>query len=119
MLKRVYKHTFLLARASGQKSVALDAATEYWRLLFTSPSLKWSTPSSPWLDWWFEFLEEKWKKSVNKDMWDQTLSFAEKTLADEDMSFWSEDSAWPGVIDDFVAFVGEKRGGNGESMDTS
>ncbi|KAF2225793.1 Cullin binding-domain-containing protein [Elsinoe ampelina] len=116
-LKKVYKHTFTIAKAQGSKSIPLDSAIEFWRLLFSPPSLSWSTPNSPWLDWWIEFLEAKWKKSVNKDMWDQTLSFAFKTLEDESMSWWSEDSAWPGVIDEFVAWVKEKRGG--EEMDTS
>ncbi|KAI5205246.1 hypothetical protein AUEXF2481DRAFT_9266 [Aureobasidium subglaciale EXF-2481] len=111
--KSIYKHTFILARQPGQKAVALEAATEYWNLLFTSPSLDWSSPSTPWLDWWKEFLETKYKKSVNKDMWDQTLVFAEKTLDDEALSFWSEDSAWPGVIDEFVEYVKtEKRAGD-------
>jgi DCN1-like protein 1/2 len=118
--KSIYKHTFLLARQSGQKAVALEAATEYWRLLLTSPSLEWSTSSTPWLEWWIEFLQEKYKKSVNKDMWDQTLVFAEKTLADENLSFWSEDSAWPGVIDEFVEYVKtDKRAGQsvGDAME--
>ncbi|PSK43099.1 hypothetical protein B9Z65_7053 [Elsinoe australis] len=118
ILKKVYKHTFLIAKAQGSKSIPLEAAIEYWRLLFSSPSLDWSTPNNPWLEWWIEFLQEKWKKSVNKDMWDQTLSFADKTLKDDSLSWWSEDSAWPGVIDEFVAWVKEKRGG-GEEMDTS
>jgi len=110
LLKNVYKHTFIVARPQGQKAVALDQAIEYWRLLFSKPSLAWSTSSTPWLDYWNSFLLEKWKKSVNKDMWDQLLLFAEKTLEDESLSWWSEDSAWPGVIDDFVAYVNDKRG---------
>lgn len=112
--KSIYKHTFIIARAPGQKSVALEAAIEYWRLLLSAPSVSWSTSSTPWLEWWIEFCEERWKKSVNKDMWDQTLTFVDKTLADESMSWWSEDSAWPGVIDEFVEYVQkEKRGGQG------
>lgn len=118
--KQIYKHTFTLGRVQGQKAVALDAATEYWRVLFTSPSLEWTSSKTPWLDWWIEFVTTKYKKSVNKDMWDQTLVFAEKTLADEELSFWSEDSAWPGVIDEFVEFVkNDKRGGQaaGDAME--
>lgn len=38
-----------------------------------------------------------------------------KSLEDETMSWWSEDGAWPGVLDDFVTFVNEKR--EGTSMD--
>lgn len=118
LLKKIYRHTFTLARAPGQKAVALEAATEYWRVLLSPPSLAWSSPSTPWLEWWLEFLTDKYKKSVNKDLWDQTLVFALKTLEDETMGFWSEDSAWPGVIDEFVEYVREKRGG-GEIMDIS
>ncbi len=65
--------------------------------------------STPWLDWWLEFLETKWKKGVNRDMWDQLLVFAMKTIEMDDLSFWSEDGAWPGAIDEFVMFVKEKR----------
>ena len=107
--KRTYKHTFLIARAPGQKSVQLDTAIEYWRLLFTGPGLAWHSPATPWLEWWVEYLEARWKKSVNKDMWDQTGIFVAKSLADESMGWWSEDGAWPGVLDEFVAFVREKR----------
>jgi DCN1-like protein 1/2 len=115
--KKLYKHTFLLARAPGQKGVLLDNAIEYWRLLFSPPAIEWKTAKSPFLDWWIEFLESQWKKSVNKDMWDQTLVFAEKTLEDESLSFWDENSAWPSVIDDFVEWVREKRGDSGAPAD--
>ena len=109
--KSIYKHSFILARPEGQKAVPLDTATVFWRLLFSAPSLQWEAENTPWLDWWIEFLESRWKKSVNKDMWDQTLSFAEKTLADGSLSWWSEDAAWPGVIDEFVEYAQkEKRG---------
>lgn len=43
-------------------------------------------------------------------MWDQTGVFAMKSLEDESMSWWSEDGAWPGVLDEFVFYVREKRG---------
>ena len=113
LFRKVYKHTFLLARQQGQKALPLDMAFEYWSLLFTSPGIQWSTSSTPWFEWYKEYLEAKWKKSVNKDMWDQTLVFALKSLEDESMSWWSEDGAWPGVIDDFVGFVREKRAADG------
>lgn len=111
---RVYKYTFLLAKTGQQKSVPLEQATECWTVLFSSPysPVKWTSPNTPWLDWWKEFLEVSWKKSVNKDMWNETLKFAQLTLEDEAISFWNEESSWPSVIDDFVEWVkNEKRGG--------
>ncbi|KAI4132228.1 MAG: hypothetical protein LQ347_002647, partial [Umbilicaria vellea] len=99
--KRTYKHTFLIARSPGQKSVALDTAIEYWRLLFCAPGLAWHSPTTPWMEWWTEFLEARWNKSVNRDMWDQTGVFVGRCLADESMGWWSEDGAWPGVLDEF------------------
>ena len=87
----------------------LDQATEYWKLILSAPSVSWSTSTTPWLEWWIEYLEAKWKKAVSKDMWDQTGSFVMKSLDDESMSWWSEEGSWPGVIDEFVAFVREKR----------
>lgn len=116
--KKIYKHSFLLARPEGQKAVPLEVATVFWRLLFTPPSLLWATDKTPWLEWYIEFLESRWKKSVNKDMWEQTLAFADKTIEDESMSWWSEDSAWPGVIDEFVEYVKEEKRGS-EAMDTA
>ncbi|KAL9086485.1 MAG: hypothetical protein Q9165_007101 [Trypethelium subeluteriae] len=113
----IYKHTFTIARAStSQKVVPLDAALINWRTLFSSPSIDWRTPSTPWLDYWCEFLEARWKKSVNRDMWEQTYQFFEQTVQDESMDWYSEEGAWPSVIDEFVAFVREeKRGGEGHA----
>lgn len=112
VFKRVYKSTFLLARTGGQKSLALDTAIEYWRLLLQTPSMNWGTPSTPWLEWWITFLEERWRKSVSKDMWDQTGIFVLRSLEDESMGWWSEDGAWPGVLDEYVGYVRERRKGN-------
>ena len=33
-----------------------------------------------------------------------TLEFAARTMADETLAFWDENGAWPGVIDEFVAW---------------
>jgi DCN1-like protein 1/2 len=80
--------------------------------------MPWVTKSTNWLALWVEFLHANWKKSVNKDMWNMTLEFFTKTLQDEDLSFWSEDGAWPGVIDDFVGYVKEKRASGADKMET-
>ena len=113
--KRVYKQTFVIARLPGQKIVPLEMALEYWRLLFTPPSLSWNTASTPWLMLWLDYLEVEWKKSISKDMWDQTVVFAMKSLEDESMSWWSVDGAWPGVLDEFVFYVRDKREKKGDA----
>lgn len=117
LFTRVYKYTFAVAKAPGQKAVPLDMALAYWELLFSSPlsAVKWTSPNTPWLSWWAEFLTSSWKKSVNKDMWNETLKFAQLTLTDEAMSFWNEASSWPSVVDEFVEWVkNEKRDGSKE-----
>lgn len=113
LFRQTYKHTFRLALAPGQRSLPLDTALEYWRLLLSPPALKWNTKTTPWLDYWIEYLTTKGKKGVSKDMWEQTAVFAGKSLEDETMGWWSEDGAWPGCLDEFVGFVREKRGDGG------
>lgn len=106
----MYRYTFQLARTPGQKAVALEAAVEYWRLLFLPPQgATWNTPTTPWLDWWIEYLGEHWKKSVNRDMWNMTYEFYKRTREDESLSWWDEQGAWPGVLDEFVRYVKQRR----------
>ncbi|KAL2133038.1 hypothetical protein VTI74DRAFT_3010 [Chaetomium olivicolor] len=50
----------------------------------------------------------KWMRSVSRDLWNQMLPFATKSLQDETLGFWSEEQAWPGVIDEFVVWCKEK-----------
>lgn len=117
--KRLYTYSFSLAKPSDQKSVQLDTALEFWTLLFSPPSpVVWRTNKTPWLDMWQEFVQEKFKKSVPKDTWVQLLKFAQESLRDESLSWWvEEESAYPAVIDEFIGWVKEKRGGDGEEME--
>jgi len=118
LFKRVYRHTFICSREKGQKALDKDTALIYWGMLFTAPGTPWATGSTNWIDLWAEYLNAKWSKSINKDMWNQTFEFFLKTMQDETLGFWSEDGAWPGVIDDFVAYAKEKRGDLPEVMET-
>ncbi|KAK3065826.1 Scaffold-type E3 ligase [Teratosphaeriaceae sp. CCFEE 6253] len=116
--KGVYNHTFTLALAPGAKTLPLEMAIEFWRMLFTPPAYDWRTSRTPWLEYWLEFLQAKKTKAVNKDLWKQTLDFAEATMRDDSLGFWTEESSWPSVIDEFVEWVKtEKRPGGGEAMD--
>ncbi|KAF1921579.1 Cullin binding-domain-containing protein [Ampelomyces quisqualis] len=114
LFERIYKYAFTIAKTANSRQAALEQAIEFWKLLFGSPlsPIKWKSANTPWLDWWEEFLTTSFKKSINKDMWNETLKFAKLTLADDAMTFWTEESSWPSVIDDFVEWVKtEKRGG--------
>ncbi|RMZ01848.1 hypothetical protein D0862_06222 [Hortaea werneckii] len=123
LFKNVYNAAFPLVLPPGSKTLPLEFATEFWTMLFTPPGLEWkSAQGTPWLDWWLEFQQQIKTKAVNRDLWKQTLNFARETLKDDSLSFWSEESSWPSVIDEFVEWVKtEKRpgenGGNGEAME--
>jgi DCN1-like protein 1/2 len=121
LFERVYKYSFTIAKAANSRQATLDQAIAFWDVFFGSPlsAIQWKSSSTPWLTWWKEFMETSFKKSVNKDMWNETLKFAKLTLEDETMSFWTEESSWPSVIDEFVDWVkNEKRGGEkAEVMD--
>lgn len=119
LFRRVYRYAFPLCRLQGQRNLQFEIAAEQWRLFLTSENggIEWNTPTTPWLDWWIEFLEERGKRPVNKDLWEQVEVFMRKTDEDEAFSWWSADGAWPGAIDDFVVWVQVRRGKGGEQMD--
>ncbi|KAK4632097.1 Defective in cullin neddylation protein 1 [Fulvia fulva] len=118
LLKNVYNHAFQLGLQDRQKALPVEMAQEFWKILFTAPAYQWRTNSSPWLDWWFEFYTEKVNKAVNKDLWKQTLSFAKETMRDESLSFWTDESSWPSVIDEFVEWVKTQKK-TGDAMEIS
>lgn len=105
LFKNVYNHTFNLALAPGAKTLPLDEALVFWGMLLTDPGWRWKTARTPWLDWWLEFQQEKKTKAVNRDLWKQTFNFAEASVKDDTLGFWSEESSWPSVIDEFVQWV--------------
>jgi DCN1-like protein 1/2 len=98
----VYRHTFVAGKEPTQKALSLETALVYWELLFSPPGRPWKSASHDWLALWTRFLQDKWTRSVNKDMWNQTLEFANRTIKADGVDFWSEDAAWPSVIDEFV-----------------
>jgi len=118
LFKRVYRYAFVCSKEKGQKAIPLENAIVYWDILFNKPGKPLVTASTNWTELWIEFLKGNWKKTVNKDMWNQTFEFFQKVLQDETLGFWSEDGAWPGVIDEFVAYAKKKRGDIPEVMET-
>jgi DCN1-like protein 1/2 len=110
VFKNVYNHTFTLGVQGNQKSLQPEVATTFWGMLFSENGLEWRTANANWLEWWVDYQTNKWGKAVNKDLWKQTLTFAEETMKDETLGFWSEESSWPSVIDEFVDWVKKEKG---------
>jgi DCN1-like protein 1/2 len=123
VFKRVYRHAFVLAKESpDQRAVPLDNAMVYWQCFFGEDQAQgkpWVTRGGPlagdagttdWFTLWSDYLKTNWTRTVSKDMWNQTLVFALKTLADPTLGFWTPDGAWPSVIDNFVEWVRKKQG---------
>ncbi|KAK3358494.1 Cullin binding-domain-containing protein [Lasiosphaeria ovina] len=114
--KQVYQRVFFVGKEPQVKAMDTPVAFVFWETLLGPELHPWKTPNIDWLRLWKTFIDEVWrieedkyKRGVNKDMWNQTLEFANKTMTDETLSFWSENQAWPGIIDDFVAWC--QRGG--------
>ncbi|KAF4119796.1 DCN1-like protein 1/2 [Geosmithia morbida] len=108
LFKKVYRHAFVAGRERDQKALSLENALVYWGMLFTEPGWRWESQNHNWLDYWKDYLSEKWTRTVSRDMWNMVLEFAFKSVEDETLSFWSEDGAWPSVIDDFVDWCKKK-----------
>jgi DCN1-like protein 1/2 len=128
--KQIYRSAFKLAKPESQRSVPLDSALEFWRMFFSSSSggVEWSTKSTPWVDLWLEYYENQGKRPVNKDLWNMVGELVVKTQepGGETLQWWNEDGAWPMAVDEFVAWVKEKRKngeltsvGGDDEMDTS
>lgn len=119
VFKAVYKHTFVAGKDSDQRSLDRDNALVYWTSLFTAPGRPWvgKQTGRDFAALWAQFVQEKWSKSISRDLWNQLLLFADKSAEDETLSFWSEDGAWPGVIDDFVGWLRARDEANGVTMD--
>ena len=112
--RKVYRHAFIAGKEASQKALPLENALVFWQLLFAPPGRPWKSASRDWATLWEAFLNEKWTRSVNKDMWNMTLEFANKTMEDETLNFYSEEDSWPAVIDEFVAWFRER-----DTMDTN
>jgi DCN1-like protein 1/2 len=119
ILKKIYKHTFKLGiTGAGQRSVDKETCIEMWKLIFSPPSFNWSTKSTDWLALWLEFVAGNSVKGINSDVWNQTFKFAEESIRDESLTWWSEEAAWPALVDEFVEWIKAKRGvGREEEME--
>ncbi|KAL2195337.1 Cullin binding-domain-containing protein [Corynascus similis CBS 632.67] len=134
--KTIYDFAFQVGREPGQKAISMAVAVGFWEGLYVPDANPWRSEHIDFLGAWARYLKEKfgvvkagedgeeeveYKRTVSKDLWTQTRLFAAKTMQDETLSFWSEEQAWPGLIDEFVLWCREKgivpEPKNGESME--
>ncbi|KAK8113182.1 hypothetical protein PG984_013708 [Apiospora sp. TS-2023a] len=115
LFKKVAKYAFVAGKEPDQRALSLDNAVLYWTLLFAPPGRPWvgKQTGMDFFPLWTQYLREKWPRTVSRDMWNQTLLFAEKSSDDESLSFWNPEASWPNVIDDFVAWFKANRSQDG------
>ncbi|EMD30905.1 hypothetical protein CERSUDRAFT_60717, partial [Gelatoporia subvermispora B] len=120
--QQVYNYTFEFSRPQGQRSLGLDMAQAFWALLIPhglqgGALAHVNTPNDDgdeemddgegwkpqYLEWWFEFLNEKGGKGVSKDTWQMFLEFV-RTI-DARFQKYDTEAAWPSTLDDFVEYA--------------
>lgn len=120
--RQVYRSAFKYAKPANQRAVPVDDAFAYWDMFFRAGKggIEWNSSTTRWMDLWTDFYRSKVNRPVNKDLWNQVAALVEKTRepGGEKMDWWSEDGAWPTAVDEFVAYVRQKREAAGQ-MDTS
>lgn len=85
--KRVYLFTYTFARPPGQKSLPLDTAIEYWKLLL---GRRWKAH----INLWIEFLEKEYKRSIAKDTWNMLYEFMGLCNNDPELKSYNEEGMY-------------------------
>jgi DCN1-like protein 1/2 len=82
--KKVYKYTFNLALPPGQRSLPLEIAIYYWRLLLKDRF-------KDHIDDWIDFLENKDRNSITRDTWNCMYEFVQLAKNDPGLASYDVD----------------------------
>eukprot|EP01080_Neovahlkampfia_damariscottae_P005450 gene5450-9263_t len=95
---KFYKFVFDYSKPNpNAKVLPIEIAVPTWKLLLEDRYNR--------VDDFLDFIENEFKKSVSKDLWDQLLRFMDEK---EIGSINFEEEAWPIAIEDFVTFLKNK-----------
>ena len=120
--KQLYEFTFIYGKDPTQKSLEIEAAIEYWKMLFSINGnydndmiYDGQFPNFSLFENFITFLqtvtmvnEDRPLKMITRDQWSQLLDFAAD--CQKNIKEHNELSAWPVLIDEYVAWY--KEGGH-------
>lgn len=95
---KLYKYAFNFATEKGFKNVEVETACALWELFLGK--------KCQFLGKWIQFIQEEKKelKVITQDCWDLFYDLVKQT--DGDIKKFVDDGAWPSMVDEFVAYLG-------------
>lgn len=135
--RSIYRATFKFGLSDGARSMPVDTASEFWNQFFGvgSGGIAWVTPTAPnvpWLALWLDYVSNKHKRPINKDLWNMVCELCLKSIEPgaEKLEWWNEDGAWPMAVDEFMTWIQtqcpelgknttDNAAAGGDEMDTS